>query len=610
MMPTLPSESPQAAPAEAPLPDKRIGDFELQRLLGTGSFGRVFLARQLTLGRLVALKVSQERGRGAPGREARTLARLEHANIVQVFSESFDSERGLRLLCMQYVPGTTLERVFVSLSRRERSEWSGRAILDIIDAANTDTVPLDPTALRDREHLAGCPYDEAVSWIGARLAEALAHAHALGVRHRDVKPANVLLNRYGRPLLADFNVAFTARTDSAMEATLGGTLAYMAPEHLDAFAGDGPVHAVDERADIYALGVVLFELLAGRPPFEQPMRGSTSEVVRKLSAHRRAEVPRFPPEMAVSAALAATVRRCLHSEPERRFQTAADLGRALDGCRELRRVEKALPAAGPLTRALQRWPIALGCLLALLPHVFGSVVNVSYNTLRIVGHLTAPQKSAFFGLVLGYNAIVYPACLVLLIVLVLRLRRRLMRQGYSDSREEAVTRRALLRLPLWVVLVSCIGWLPGGLLFPLGIDLLAEPVGLDVIAHFVVSFTISGLIALTYSFLVTQYLAIRVLYPTVWSDAQNLHATASTELRGQAMRLGLAQILAVLIPLAAAVMMVGVGPEDFGQGGYRTFRLLVTTLIALGMGGLGVAMMVSRLLNDTLAALTAGERNR
>src|SRR5579871_5000445 len=85
---------------------ERLGDFEILQLLGAGSFAQVFLARQLSLGRLVALKVSAHHGS-----EARTLANLEHDHIVRIFAESVDPERGLRLLCMQYVPGPTLEQV-------------------------------------------------------------------------------------------------------------------------------------------------------------------------------------------------------------------------------------------------------------------------------------------------------------------------------------------------------------------------------------------------------------------------------------------------------------------------------------------------------------------
>src|SRR5207244_4197069 len=143
---------------------EQIDDFELVRLLGEGTFARVFLARQISLDRMVALKISARRGN-----EARTLARLEHDHIVQVFQQSEDEARGILLLCMQYVPGTTLERLRSALRAEPRQEWSGRLILDIVDSQSSQRDTFDPRALHDRNFLAGCDHFEAVCWLGARL---------------------------------------------------------------------------------------------------------------------------------------------------------------------------------------------------------------------------------------------------------------------------------------------------------------------------------------------------------------------------------------------------------------------------------------------------------
>jgi Protein tyrosine and serine/threonine kinase len=215
----------EAAPQAAQLRlGERIADFELLRLLGEGSFGQVFLARQLSLGRDVALKITRNRGN-----EAQTLASLEHDHIVQVFTEVIDAGRGLRLLCMQYVPGTTLAQVMHRLRQRQRREWSGAALLQAIDELTPHPAPFHPAALRDREFLAAADLCQAVCWLGGRLAEALDHAHSRHVLHRDIKPANILLNHYGRPFLADFNLSFSADPiGGAGAAVFGGTLAYMA----------------------------------------------------------------------------------------------------------------------------------------------------------------------------------------------------------------------------------------------------------------------------------------------------------------------------------------------------------------------------------------------
>src|SRR4029079_10685491 len=113
---------------------------------------------------------------------------------------------------------------------------SGSAILAALDATRRGEAGFDPASLRDRDALGGDDFAQAVCRLGARLAEALAFAHARGVLHCDIKPGNILLTPYGRPMLADFNVAFD-RTRCEADACYGGTLAYMAPEYRAAMLG-------------------------------------------------------------------------------------------------------------------------------------------------------------------------------------------------------------------------------------------------------------------------------------------------------------------------------------------------------------------------------------
>ncbi len=584
---------------------EHIGDFEILQLLGAGSFAQVFLARQISLDRQVALKISAHHGS-----EARTLANLEHDHIVRIFAESVDPECGLRLLCMQYVPGPTLERVIRRLQDRPPESWNGRTFLEALDRQCMSPTVFDPAALRDRETLGGCDFVECVCWIGSRLADALAHAHGQGVLHRDIKPANILVNPYGRPLLADFNLALApARLRGTEEETFGGTLAYMAPEHLEAFNREAAAR-VDERSDIYALGVVLYELVAGRRPFRSLPRGSAVwEPIRGLITERRAGAPALPRRPDGSDALAQVIGRCLEPQPEQRYQTAAELTRALEGCRELRRVAKELPAGGKLVRAAERRPFLWFALLALLPHVLGSVVNISYNALRI--DLTPAQREAFARVTLGYNLLVYPLCLWLLyrlVIPVVRGWRGLTGAAAPEGPQLAELRRLVRRLPWGAALISALGWLPGGLVFPLVIDDRAGPIGAAVYGQFLISFTIAGLIALTYSVLGVQFLVLRVLYPRLWGDGQEFRRQARSELAGLESRLWGLQLLAGLIPLAAAALLVDTGPEQLPGGNYQDFRLLVTGLIGLGTTGLVLAVTVSGFLSRTLAVLTGGER--
>ena len=172
-------------------------------------------------------------------------------------------------------------------------------------------------------------YSRAIAWWCARLAEALAHAHDRGVLHRDIKPSNVLVTSDGMPMLLDFNLAREPLPDdgtAADTATLGGTIDYMAPEHLKAL-GEPTSHEVDGRADIYGLGVVLYEAVTGERPFTSPRRGSSVvECSLRAIDDRRAPLPRLRdqhPE--IPPALEAVIRRCLEPEPANRYQTAAEL---------------------------------------------------------------------------------------------------------------------------------------------------------------------------------------------------------------------------------------------------------------------------------------------
>jgi serine/threonine protein kinase len=596
-----------------PGPGQTIDDFDLLELLGTGSFARVFLARQRSLGRLVALKVSRNRGQ-----EARTLANLEHDHIVRVFSEVVDREHDLRLLCMQYVPGTTLEKVITRLRELPPDQRNGRAILDFVDSQSTGTTALDLGALRDREALGKMDLIEAGCWMGARLAEALAHAHDQGVLHRDIKPANVLINRYGRPLLVDFNVA-TGKPDAQAtddgETLFGGTLAYMAPEHIDAFNSEDytPIEAVNAQSDIYSLGLVVYELFSCQMAFPvADMHGrKISEVLWEMAGQRRAGAPSLPVDLGALPALKRVLARCLAPRPEDRYQSAAELAVELDSCREHRRVQRDLPPGRWLTQRLVQHPFLVGVLLMLLPQVLGTMVNIIYNSLRIVSELTPRQQEAFVYIIVLYNAVCWPVCLGIVIRLALpvwRAWKLLSQAGSGSSLTQASSatiddaRRRALHLPDLCVALASLGWLTGGVVFPLALHWWVGPLAPIYFGRFLFSFTLSGLIAVTYSVLGLEYVIYRVLYPSMWLDARQMRQTARSELDPEEGRLAVLQFLAVLIPLAGAALMIGVG-EDISQQSTRTFRGLVTALLGLGMLGLGLALWTARQLRETMRAI-------
>jgi serine/threonine protein kinase/regulator of sirC expression with transglutaminase-like and TPR domain len=322
--------------------------FKLVTELGRGAFGKVFLSHQGDLAdRPVALKVSTE-----IRDESQRLARLQHTNIVPIYS--FHRLGPLQAVCMPYFGSATLADVANELSRRDSLPATGKAVASAVYDRRSRTMrraeshastvrpspPLAPMAdrpspppeavsPRELKQLEGLSYVEAILWIGARLAEGLAHAHERGILHRDLKPANVLLTDDGQPMLLDFNLAEdTDRAPGAASAMIGGTLPYMAPEHLEAFGGTW--RNVDARSDIYSLGVILYELLTGRTPFTR-RTGPPEKVLPDLVAERRKgapEVSRYNKE--VSPAAEAIVRKCLEPDPDRRYQNAQALREDLD----------------------------------------------------------------------------------------------------------------------------------------------------------------------------------------------------------------------------------------------------------------------------------------
>jgi serine/threonine protein kinase len=576
-----------------PIEGDRLDDFEILERLGSGAFACVFLARHLSLRRLVALKITRTQGR-----EAQTLARLEHPHIVAIYSETSDASRDLHVLCMQFVPGTTLERVMQRWQEFPLELRHGQSFLECLERCSRHEVPLDLAALRDRERLATLDGVETVCWLGARLAEALAHAHQSGVLHRDVKPANVLINRYGRPLLADFNVSH--RSDENTD-TIGGTVAYMAPEHLEAFLHPESVR-VDHRADLFSLGVVLFELYTGKLPFVA-QRGAERGDWNPLIEQRRAGAEPLSTYRPAPASLERILARCLAADPAGRPAHAAELAQELDSCLELNRVRGSLPEPRPLTRWALSAPFWFVVLAIPLPHLLATVVNIAYNATRL--QLSDPQLEWFPLLVVVYNSLAYPILLGIFLRKVWLVHRtwRAVQHGLAPA-DVPQRRREALQLPGWLAGLSALGWLPGGLLFPLVLSVVAPPVPPLLFAQFLVSFTLSGLIAITYSAGLMELLVVRVLYPSLFVETRDLHRLARSELRHVSGRLAMLQFLAMLIPAAGASLMLGVGPEHSTASSYQAFRILVTATLAAGMVGLGLAVYLAAEVRETVGRLT------
>lgn len=260
---------------------ERCGPYRLVRVLGQGSQGSVYLARDQRDGQAVALKqvpllldgVPDDTLRGRFLSEAYNARKLVHPHIAAVLAAG--EEHGLGWLAMELAQG-------VPLSRYTRP-------------ARLLPAPLVLTA-------------------AAQVAQALAHAHAQGIVHRDVKPGNVIVHWPGRSLkLTDFGLARSADAEGTRTGVVLGTPAYLAPEQL---AGARP----DARTDLYALGVLLFELCCARRPFESTAMGALlREVAHNAAPDLRSLAPDVAPEVA------SLVARLLHKRAAERPQSAAEV---------------------------------------------------------------------------------------------------------------------------------------------------------------------------------------------------------------------------------------------------------------------------------------------
>jgi tetratricopeptide (TPR) repeat protein len=294
--------------------------------------------------------------------EAQKLARLQHGNIVPVYSVH---RRGrLSGVCMPYLGSVTLADLIGSLKRHVRLPRSAESIVATLELRQTElSTIINEKVPKSADHdaqsmivagttlrrLAARPLEEYFAQIVMKVAAGLAQAHERGIIHRDLKPANILISDDGEPLLLDFNLA---ADQSGHIARLGGTLPYMAPEHLASFQGNGKGEA-DSRSDIYALGVVLYECLTAKHPF--PIRsGSLDDSLIQMLADRQAapiSVRQLNP--AVTPGLAAIVHKCLEADPSRRYQRAIDLHEDLQRHLEARPLKFAHDVS--LRERAQKW---------------------------------------------------------------------------------------------------------------------------------------------------------------------------------------------------------------------------------------------------------------
>lgn len=274
--------APASSGAFATLP-QQFGRYRIERVLGKGQMGAVYLAQDIQLDRFVALKVARVSASGSSRlikrmeTEAKAAANVDHPLICKVFD--FGEIEGIRYIALQYIEGEDLKSYFNRVGRQRPTEEAVRLCLQI--------------------------------------AGALEAAHEKGVVHRDLKPENIMLNKKGEPVIMDFGLA--RRTIGASDAGLTqgmiiGSAAYMSPEQAT-----GKTDEIDHRTDLYALGVMLFEMLTG----EWPFTGNSMEVMGRKSVMEPPSPQSLNP--GISDGLAAVCERMIAKKKEDRYATCAEV---------------------------------------------------------------------------------------------------------------------------------------------------------------------------------------------------------------------------------------------------------------------------------------------
>ena len=370
----------------------QLGDFRIIREIGRGGMGIVFEAEQESLGRRVALKLLpasaqfDDRRLERFKREALASAKLHHTNIVQVFGVGQQDDTSY--FVMQLIEGQPLNSVITELSRirsgssvvttNSTEAVAGPTASTIADALSSLPPPFNSESESKNElnrdessELASHLVNDGVYWrniatLGIQVGEALAHAHSKQLLHRDIKPGNLLIDRGGVAWVTDFGLAkYFESPDLTKTGEVVGTLRYMSPEQLNGKA--------DERSDIFALGLTLYELAGLRPAYDKTEKSQLLKQVLAASPKPLRQLNRQVPRD-----LETIVHKCVAAEPDQRYQTAdeltLDLNRFLDGepvvARRINPMER-------VVKWCKRQPVVAALSAALLASLIAGIVGVS-----------------------------------------------------------------------------------------------------------------------------------------------------------------------------------------------------------------------------------------
>ena len=359
----------------------------------------------------------------------------------------------------------------------------------------------------------------------------------------------------------------------------------MSPEQLEVCS---PTHGttareIDHTADIYSLGVMLWELLTGRlPQGIEKMSGDWAKTVNEMIAKRRGghlDLNSGPFESEHPPGLLAVIKKCLAADPQARWQSGAELAQQLQLCLTPETRELLHVRGSALRSFCLRHAILTTFVAAMVPNVFAGGINLAYNKIFILANLDANSNAVFSALCVAINGVAFPAGVMIGLLWLYPLARALHPGRSSDAPEPVEAsrlRRKCLELGTFVAGLSIAEWLVAGPLFPICFRIFGGEPGPTTFYHFFASMTICGLIAGSYPFFFISLLSTRVFYPAM------IEADPTQGSGDQALLSGLSRRSNVMLAVAAAVPMLSVFLVVFIGTGSRNVLYVLSGIGVIG----------------------------